>query len=65
MKKLSIIIALLLPIFCQAGDTVYVKNVYINNFSVPVKSGYIIHKKKNIWIVNGRKERLAYYKETD
>ena len=64
MKKL-IIFLFLLPFICKANDTVYVKNVFINNFSVPVKSGYIIHKRNYIWIVNGRKEYLLFYKETD
>ena len=57
MKKLFLIL-LLIPFICKANDTVYVKNVFINNFSVPVKLGYIIHKRKDIWIVNGRKEHL-------
>ena len=64
MKKL-IIFLFLLPFICKANDTVYVKNVFINNFSVPVKSGYIIHKRKDIWIVNGKKVHLYIYKTTN
>lgn len=64
MKKL-IVILFLIPFICKANDTIYVKNVFINNFSVRVKSGYIIHKRKNTWIVNGKKYHIGVYKETD
>ena len=48
-----------------AQDTIHVKKVFVNNRPVKVKSGFIIHRPDDTWIVNGKQERLGEYVPTD
>lgn len=65
MKAIGLAIVFLFPFVLHAQDTIHVKNVYVNNRSVKVKSGYIIHKNNDTWEVNGKEVHLYAYKQTD
>lgn len=56
-----LILALLMFHGARAGDTLFVKKVYVGLWPVKVKSGYIIRMNDSTYQVNDRIVRLRKY----
>ena len=65
MKITLFTVLLLASISAFSSDTIHVKKVFLNGKAIKVKSGYIIHKSKDTWEVNGKEVKLHVYRPTE